>query len=169
MKDAALFNTNTHEDAMKAMQTEVTAKNVNFLNHLLATEFGLFTKTLNYHWNVTGPRFHSLHTFLEDQYKDLLEIMDSVAERIRILGNTPISTVSGMNKEMTISESSGKNMSASQMLKDLLDVNVQIQESIKEVLSIDERFKKDPGTEDFIVGLLKKHEEMGWMLNSHLI
>lgn len=169
MKDTVIYKTNTHDDAVKAMQSELNTKNVDFLNHLLATEFGLFTKTLNYHWNVTGPRFHSLHTFLEKQYRDLLESMDNVAERIRILGNTPISTVNGMNNEMTISECSGKNMSASQMLKDLLDVNVEIQDSIKEVISIEGRFKKDPGTEDFLVGLLKKHEEMGWMLNSHLI
>ena len=169
MKETAIYNTNTHEDALFEITSEVTKKNISFLNHLLATEFGLFTKTLNYHWNVTGPRFHSLHTFLETQYRDLLEVMDDVAERIRVLGSTPISTVHGMDVEMDISEKDGSTMSASDMLKDLFDVNIQIQDSIKEVVAQDNRFKKDPGTEDFLITLLKQHEEMGWMLRSHLI
>lgn len=169
MKESAIYHTNTHEDALYEIRSETQKKNVDFLNHLLATEFGLFTKTLNYHWNVTGPRFHSLHKFLETQYNELLEVMDSVAERVRVLGSTPISTVKGMKKEMDLNERSGKNLSANEMLQDLLDVNVEIIESIKDVVSLEGRFKKDPGTEDFLVGLLKKHEETSWMLKSHLI
>ena len=55
---------------------------VHCLNNVLANEYALFTKTLNYHWNITGPRFHALHVSLEGHYKELLMVMDEVAERV---------------------------------------------------------------------------------------
>lgn len=138
------------------------------LNNLLANEYALFTKTLNYHWNITGPRFHSLHNFLEGHYKGLLDVMDDIAERVRILGETPHSTVKEMSQEMDISERNGKGLSSSEMLNDLLTANMKIQSFIKETVSNEDLFKKDPGTEDFLVGLIQKHETMSWMLKSHL-
>jgi len=59
---------------------------VHVLNTLLSDEFILYTKTLNYHWNITGPHFHDLHKLLDTQYHELLETIDSVAERVRSLG-----------------------------------------------------------------------------------
>ncbi|MDP7322039.1 MAG: DNA starvation/stationary phase protection protein [Bacteriovoracaceae bacterium] len=139
-----------------------------FLNSLLANEYALFTKTLNYHWNVTGPRFHSLHTFLEDQYKQQLEIMDDMAERVRVLGENPIGTVKEMKDFMEMNEKNGKTLSSSEMIYDLFTSNLHIQSSIKDFVSDTDVFKKDPGTEDFLVSILQKHEMMSWMLKSHL-
>ncbi len=102
-----------------------------FLNSLLANEYALFTKTLNYHWNVTGPRFHSLHTFLEDQYKQQLEIMDDMAERVRVLGENPIGTVKEMKDFMEMNEKNGKTLSSSEMIYDLFTSNLHIQSSIE--------------------------------------
>lgn len=56
------------------------------LQHLLADEFVLYTKTRNYHWNIKAPNFSELHKFYKDQYNDLAVVMDEVAERIRTLG-----------------------------------------------------------------------------------
>jgi starvation-inducible DNA-binding protein len=56
------------------------------LNALLSDEYVLYTKTRNYHWNVVGPQFHSLNMFFEEQYKELNEIVDNVAERAHSLG-----------------------------------------------------------------------------------
>jgi starvation-inducible DNA-binding protein len=81
---------------------------VECLNAVLANEYSLFTKTLNYHWNITGPRFHSLHTFLEGQYQELLLIMDEVAERVRVLDERPISTIKGMVSHMEIKDGNEK-------------------------------------------------------------
>ncbi len=139
-----------------------------FLNSLLANEYALFTKTLNYHWNVTGPRFHSLHTFLEDQYKQQLEIMDDMAERVRVLGENPVGTVKEMKDFMEMKEKNGKSLSSSEMIYDLFTSNLHIQSSIKDFVSDTDVFKKDPGTEDFLVSILQKHEMMSWMLKSHL-
>lgn len=138
------------------------------LNNLLANEYAVFTKTLNFHWNITGPRFHSIHEFLEGHYKDLLEVMDNVAERVRVLGEVPHGTVKKMGENMDIKESDGMNMSANEMLNDLLGDHMKVQAFIKETISHEDLFKNDPGTEDFLVGLLQKHEMMSWMLKSHL-
>lgn len=137
------------------------------LNSVLANEFGIFTKTLNYHWNVTGPRFHSLHQFLETHYKDLLVIMDEVAERARIIHGRPLSTAQELREAMRVEEHPGSFPSANEMLADLMKDHSNQQMVIKKILA-KEDFGDDPGTEDFLVGLLQKHEKMTWMLRSHL-
>ena len=142
--------------------------NTEFLNYMLANEYALFTKTLNYHWNITGPRFHSLHEFLEGQYRGLLDVMDDVAERIRMMGETPYSTVEQLKNAMDVKERNGRHLSSNEMLEDLFETNLKIQESIKEKLNESEAFQNDFGTEDFLVGMLQKHEKTSWMLKSHL-
>ncbi len=152
---------------------EVTAKCnkqiVDSLNVILADEFALFTKTLNFHWNVTGPRFHSLHTFLDEQYRDLLTIMDDVAERVRVLGSRPLGSAKEMLSNMGVKESTSTSPTpATEMLSILLRDHLQVQAQIKTAVSDKDAFDKDPGTEDFLIGILQKHEKMSWMLKSHL-
>ena len=139
-----------------------------FLNNFLANEYALFTKTLNYHWNVTGPRFHSMHNFLEGHYKTLLNYMDDIAERVRIVGETPYSTLASLKEAMDVKEENGRGMATNDMLKDLFDTHIAIQTSIKDIIKDEALFKNDPGTEDFLVGMLQGHEEMSWMIKSHL-
>src|ERR1700749_2804025 len=57
------------------------------LSHILADEFVLYTKTRNAHWNIEGPDFHSMHVLFESQYNELAEVVDKIAERIRMLGH----------------------------------------------------------------------------------
>ena len=140
-----------------------------FLNEVLANEYALFTKTLNYHWNVTGPRFSSLHTFLDEHYHNLLTMMDGLAERIRILGQTPKSTVKEMMNTMELHEKNGRDLSSNEMLDDLYQSHSYICKTIRQKTTNDETFfSNDPGTEDFLIGLLQKHEKMCWMIRSHL-
>ncbi len=153
------------------VKDEEVKETKDFLNHLLANEYALFTKTLNYHWSVTGPRFKSLHTFLEGHYESLLAMMDGLAERVRVLGERPIGTVKEMKSVMDIDEMTGKDLSANEMLADLYSTHMNIQESIKGFVkkdNADKIFESDPGTEDHLVGLLQKHEMMSWMIKSHL-
>lgn len=149
--------------------SDVQAKSISSaLNVLLANEYALFTKALNYHWNITGPRFKSLHNFLEEQYKSLLTTMDDIAERVRIVGEYPISTVERFNEVISLEEKNGKFLSSNEMIKDLLDTNIKIQHFIKETLDEKSMFENDYGTEDFLVGLIRQHEKTTWMLKSYL-
>lgn len=138
------------------------------LNSLLADEFAIFTKTLNYHWNVTGPRFYSVHEFLEGQYRSLLETIDEVAERIRKLDSKPIGTLREFFDRSSIVERPGECPGTSQMISDLATGHGKIQKDIRFILKDSKKLNLDPGTEDFLTGLLKKHEEMTWMLKSTL-
>ena len=94
--------------------------------------------------------------------------MDNIAERVRIIGETPISTVEKMKAAMDIDETNGEALGSNEMLDDLLFSHMKIQTHLKEVITNDKLFENDPGTEDFLVGLLQKHESMSWMLKSHL-
>ncbi len=138
------------------------------LNAILADEFALFTKTLNYHWNVTGPRFYSVHEFLEGHYKELLLVIDNVAERIRQMGSQPMGTLAEFSIRTHVTERPGVYPETSAMIADLLQDHNMICEEIRKVLSADSKPEVDTGTEDFLSGLLKKHEEMAWMLKSTL-
>jgi len=142
---------------------------VHGLNAVLANEYSLFTKTLNYHWNITGPRFHSLHRFLEGHYRELLEIMDGVAERVRILDERPLGTIKQMYNETDVKDSTERTLLAEEMLKNLLRDHELIKAQIKELAGDEVLFKHDPGSQDFLIGLLQKHEMMAWMLKSHLV
>ena len=151
-------------DVPKSLNT----KGIEFLNKLLANEYTLFTKTLNYHWNVTGPRFNSLHKFLEEQYQALLVTLDDVAERVRTKGSYPLGTVEQMSQYSSLDETNSKRMSAEQMINDLLKDHLTIQETIKEGLKDRKMLDEDPGTEDFLTGVLQKHEKTSWMLQAQL-
>lgn len=150
------------------MKNQERIKRVASLNAILGDEFGLFTKTLNYHWNIEGPRFHSLHTFLETSYRELLEVLDDVAERARMLGGPATGTVKNLLDHMSIKEKEGAHLSTNDMLTDLLNSHVHLEEEIKRIRNSN-NWEDDPGTEDFLIGLLRKHEKTSWMIRSHLL
>lgn len=143
----------------KPIQTE--------LNTLLSNEFALFQRTLNYHWNLTGPRFHSLHVFFGEHYNTLLEYIDMIAERNRIIQGTPIGTLSEVKKRMTLKEAPEEIPSTSQMIASLSDGHSEI---ISEIQSSLKKLEDDidPGTEDMLVEILRGHEKIQWMLRAHI-
>lgn len=139
----------------------------NQLNSLLATEYMLFTKTLNYHWNIEGPRFHSLQGFLEDQYKELLQIIDSVAERNRKLGTNAIGTLKKFTEFSRITEKRQDYPMTNAMIDNLVRDHKLVIAQISQMIRSD-AFAEDIGSQDFLTETLRKHEEMVWMLSSHL-
>jgi starvation-inducible DNA-binding protein len=145
---------------------ESNQESIAFLNLLLANEYALFTKTLNFHWNIVGPRFNSLHEFLETQYRSLLDEMDDLAERVRVLGGRPMSTVKEFSQSNSIESGKEANLSADEMISELLRDHMIIQHQIKDALDDDSLLKRDHGTEDFLVGVLKNHEMTSWKLKS---
>ncbi len=161
------------QEALRSIPPVSPAKGTNemilSINALLANEFTLFTKTLNYHWNVTGPRFHSVHQFLEEHYKQFLTIIDDVAERVREIGGRPTSTLKELQDKSFLIERPGVFPRTSEMIADLLSDHETVQTQIKAIIKqCDQSDNFDPVTEDFMTNLLKQHEEMSWMLKSHL-
>ena len=145
------------------MREQITDK----LNSLLANEYVVFTKTLNYHWNVVGARFYPIHVFLGDQYKELLSMMDELAERIRFLNGHPMGTVQEMEHAASVPEQPGHFPSITQMLSELCDGHERIDQQIQSILN--EGLSDDAVTEDLLIQLQGKHQTMIWMLRSHYV
>ena len=142
--------------------------NVKALSVLLADEHILYTKTRNAHWNVEGADFHAMHVFFESQYDELEEIIDEVAERIRQLGQVAPGSLKDFVQLSTLTEKKLSKNDSQSFIKALLEDQESVISYIREVVSkMDD--SKDFGTEDFLVGLLEKHEKMAWMLRAHLV
>jgi starvation-inducible DNA-binding protein len=144
------------------------AQTIDHLNSLLANEFALFTKTLNYHWNVSGPRFHSIHGFLDDQYHDLLTAIDRIAERVREIDGQAMGTLAEFKKRSTVTERPGVFPETSQMIAELVSDHDAMETQIKGILNHIKLLGSDPSTEDIMVNMLKMHERLAWKLKAHL-
>lgn len=137
------------------------------LNKLLADEFVLYTKTRNYHWNVTGLHFYPLHKLFEEQYEALDDIIDDVAERSRAIGGKALGTLDEYVKATRLTEEPSVYPNSQTMISNLLSDHETIaQELRKDIQTCSEH--NDNGTEDFLVGLLEQHEKMAWFLRAHL-
>jgi starvation-inducible DNA-binding protein len=141
---------------------------VAILNTVLADEFLLYTKTRNYHWNVTGPQFNDLHKFFESLYEALDEVIDEVAERTRALDGRAFGTLEEFRAKARLGEKPGAVPAARDMLATLLTDHEALIRTLREdIETVNDRLR-DVGTADFLTGLLEKHEKTAWMLRSFL-
>lgn len=134
------------------------------LKKVLSNSYALYLKTQNFHWNVTGPNFRSLHLMFEDQYTQLAAGIDIIAEQIRTLGEKSPGTFSSFSRLSEIKDgdedASAKDM-VSQLTKDHRKLCKIIQEAIKKAETAD-----DPATADMLTDRLREHEKNAWMLES---
>lgn len=134
---------------------------------ILADLFVLYTKTLNFHWNVVDPRFYSLHKFLEEQYESLSENIDEVAERIRALGEKTPATLKKFLSMTSLKEPS-TDLSGDEMLRELVHDHEHVIRQLREKIDQFEQIG-DEGTVDLLIQNLRFHEKSAWMLRSHLM
>jgi starvation-inducible DNA-binding protein len=150
----------------------ITAKNLTALNTLLGAILAdatvLYIKTRKFHWNVSGNSFIELHELFEQQYKQIEEAIDEIAERIGKLGFKTPGTLTEFLSTTSIKESPGKNPSQKEMIRELLnDHESVIRHLRKAVDDCDEKYS-DKGTSDFLTGLMLDHETMAWKLRRYL-
>ena len=138
---------------------------IEILEKILADSYGLYFKTQNYHWNVTGTEFRSLHLLFESQYTELAEAIDEIAERIRTLG-PKVGPLSKIIRLASITEADC-NLDSASMLADLAKGQDNMVASLYNGLKISEQ-AGDEGTSDMIIQRIKVHEKNKWMLVSSL-
>ncbi len=138
------------------------------LNRLLADETVLYIKTRNAHWNVEGPDFHAQHLFFEEQYQQLEDFIDEVAERVRTLGHYAEATMKAYLELTHLTEETRDKNDSAGFIKDLLEDHETIIIHMREHIDRFADDLHDQGTSDFITGLIEKHEKMAWMLRAHL-
>lgn len=133
---------------------------------LLADTYALYLKTQNFHWNVMGAEFYSLHILFEKQYTELAENIDEVAERIRALGLFVEGSFSAFKERTAIADES-KMRGAKEMVAELVRGHEIVIRSARN-LSLVAEDEKDAATVDLLGRKLNMHEKMAWMLRSQL-
>ena len=136
------------------------------LSRLLADSYTLYLKTHNYHWNVKGPMFQTLHLLFETQYNELALAVDLVAERIRALGHPAPGTYAEFSKLTTIKETLGVP-SAKEMIKDLVSGQEAVVRTARSIFPVVEKVRDEP-TADLLTQRMQVHEKNAWMLRSLL-
>lgn len=136
------------------------------LSRVLADSYTLYLKTHNFHWNVTGPMFQTLHTMFETQYTELALAVDLVAERIRSLGVAAPGTYREFMELSSIQEETGVPP-AEEMIRLLLAGHERTATTSREVFKIAEE-ANDQSTCDLLTQRLQLHEKTAWMLRSLL-
>lgn len=154
--------------ALNKLASDKAAIMIQKLNTILANEFLLFTKTYNYHWNITGMSFGPLHTLFEAHYTDLFKYVDEIAERVRFMDGRPLSTLREYLDHASIQEHPGVFPAAPEMIKALIADHQLIITLIRDALVVTDEVK-DWGSNDFLTVLLQFHEKAVWFLHSHLM
>ena len=138
------------------------------LGTLLADEMTLYLKTRKSHWNVTGESFMELHKLFENQYKQLEESIDEIAERIGKLGEKTVATMAEYLKLASIKESPGVYLSSKAMIAELLEDHESVIKQLRTDIEACAADSKDAGTADFLTGLMELHETTAWILRRYL-
>lgn len=136
------------------------------LSQVLADSYKLMLKIHNYHWNVVGPNFYTIHKMTEEQYNELFAAIDDIAERIRAIGFLAPGTFAEFDKLSTIKDGD-MELDAEAMLQDLVDSHITIAHTAKAVaLKADEY--RDLVSADMLTKRIETHEKFAWLLQSLL-
>jgi len=134
------------------------------LSKLLADTYTLYVQTQGYHWNVTGPTFPALHQMFEDQYIELREAADLVAERVRTVGERSPGSFAEFLELATVKDNQAAS-AATQMVKDLVDGHETIVRLARPLVEIAEK-AGDVATADLVTERIREHERTAWMLRA---
>ena len=148
------------------LASEAREEVANALKQFLADTFCFMVKTQNYHWNIKGHLFRSIHLLTEEHYENMFEAVDVIAERIRSLGYEVPGTLTNFKELSTIKEPE-EQISGVEMIADLLKGHEQLINTCRDVISSASRVN-DEGTADLVIERLKFHEKAAWMYRSYL-
>ena len=158
------------EDAPKSAYARLghtkveTAELVEKLNLLLANYSVHYQKLRNFHWNVKGPEFFDIHEKFETQYNDAKLAIDEIAERIRVFGYTPYSTMREFLDHAEIKES-GTDLTAHEMVSEIIKDYERLLVHLYEVIEVALNMS-DSGTEDMMKSFVKQIETNHWMMSA---
>ena len=136
------------------------------LSKLLADSYTLYLKTHNFHWNVTGPMFNTLHLLFEEEYTELATAVDEIAERIRALGVTAPGSYIQFQELSSIKEELG-SPDAENMIRQLVEGQEAVVRTARSIFPVVEKSQDEP-TADLLTQRMQVHEKNAWMLRSLL-
>lgn len=136
----------------------------NQLSIIMADTYALYLKTQNYHWHVRGPQFKGLHQLFEEQYKELAEAVDTIAERIRTIGYNVPATFKEFEALKRIKDGN-PNISANQMVSELAHDHDALVKDLNQAIVLTQE-ENDEGTVNLLSDRIEAHEKARWMLDS---
>lgn len=142
----------------------VVAQSVECLNRTLANVYVLLVKTKKCHWDVSGPQFMTLHKMLDEQYRVLDGFADMAAERVRMLGAFPVGSIAGFLQLTDLREQPKDIPTATEVVTILRSDHETITRALRG--GITQLQEGDAGTADMLTEMLRKHEEIAWMLRA---
>ena len=137
------------------------------LSKILADTYTLYLTTHNFHWNVKGPMFNSLHAMFMLQYTELWNAVDPIAERIRSLGHDAPGSYGQFASLSSIKDAPAKPPKAMQMVRILMEGHEAVARTARRVLPLADKAGDEP-TADLLTQRLTVHEQAAWMLRSLL-
>ena len=137
------------------------------LSRLLADTYTLYLTTHNFHWNVTGPMFNTLHTMFMGQYTELWNAVDPVAERIRSLGHFAPGSYGQFGKLTSLPDVPATPPKATEMIRILVEGNEAVARTARELFPLADQANDEP-TADLLTQRLTVHEQNAWMLRALL-
>ena len=153
-------------DIQIGIQTEQRQAIADGLSRLLADTYTLYLKTHNYHWNVTGPMFNTLHLMFETQYNELALAVDLIAERIRALGHIAPGTYAAYSRLSSIKEEESIPK-AQDMIRQLMEGQEAVVRTARSIFLVVDA-ASDEATADLLTQRMQIHEKNAWMLRSML-
>ena len=149
------------------LSKEAVKKVAEHLDQHLADLHVLYTKLHNYHWNVEGPGFFTIHAKLEELYDAVAEEIDAVAERILMIGQRPSASLAEYLKKARLEEAESAAISGADIAKDLLADYGQLVAGLREGIAAAQE-ANDEGSADLMIGSLAEYEKTIWMLDAFL-
>lgn len=137
------------------------------LSHLLADTYTLYLTTHNFHWNVKGPMFNSLHAMFMAQYTELWNAVDPIAERIRSLGHDAPGSYGAFGELSSLKDAPAKPPKATDMVKILVEGHEGVARTARSIFPLADKAGDEP-TADLLTQRLTVHEQTAWMLRSIL-
>ena len=137
------------------------------LSHLLADTYTLYLTTHNFHWNVTGPMFNTLHQMFMVQYTELWTAVDPIAERIRSLGHPAPGSYAQFGKLASVPDAPGLPPKALEMVRILVAGHEAVARTARQLFPLADKASDEP-TADLLTQRLTVHEQTAWMLRSLL-
>ena len=143
-------------------------KSISLLSVVLSDEMTLYIKTRKFHWNVAGESFMEMHKLFEEQYTQLEEVIDSVAERVSKLGGKSIGTMNEFTLLSRIVEHPNKYPVQKAMILELLNDHETLITELRKDIDVCTDDCHDVGTADLLTGILQQHETIAWTLRRYL-
>jgi starvation-inducible DNA-binding protein len=162
-----VLDTTIHRDALTKMRSGLApyavAEISQALNALLADMFGLYVKTKNFHWHMSGPHFRDYHLLLDEQATQILATTDPIAERVRKIGGMTLRSIAGIARLLRLSEDDDEVVSPTDMLGELRDDNRQLTAYMRETHELCDRHN-DVATASLLEVWIDEAERRTWFL-----